>query len=69
MVRPANIPEYFTHNMSKRHSSTVTLFVAALGPWVFNDITRSEMEAALDLMGMWDSSSIEWVDILLAKQN
>ena len=69
MVRPPDIPKYFTHNVSKRHSLTVTPFVAAPGPLVFNDIMRSEMEAAWDLMGMEDSSSIEWVDILLAKLN
>ena len=39
--------------------------MAVTGPWVFNDIMRSEMKAALDLMGMGDSSSIEWVDILM----
>ena len=64
MVRPADIPEYFTHNVSKRHSPTVTPFVAAPGPLVFNDIMRSEMETAWDLMGVEDSSSIESVELI-----
>ena len=69
MVQPPDVPEYLIHNVSKRHSPTVTPFVAAPGPWVFSDIMRSEMEAALDLMGMGGSSSIEWLDILLAKRD
>ena len=31
MVRPADIPEYLTHNVSKRHSPTVAPSVAV--PW------------------------------------
>ena len=51
MVQSPDVPEYLIHNVSKRHSPTVTPFVAAPGPWVFSDIMRSEMEAALDRMG------------------
>ena len=52
MVRQADIPEYFTHNVSNRHSPTVVLSVAAPGPLVFRDIMRSEMETAQDLGGV-----------------
>ena len=61
MVKPADVPEYLTHNTSKRHSPTV----APPGPLVFKDIMRSEMESARVLVGLGFSSSIELVDILL----
>ena len=70
MVKPADVPEYFTHNVSKRHSPTVAPSVAATGPLVFRDIMRSEMETAQDLVGLGASSSIEsveLVDILLER--
>ena len=68
MVRPADIPEYLTHNVSKRHSPTVAPSVAAPGPLVLRDIIMSEMETAQVLVGLGDSS-IESVDILLSKRN
>jgi hypothetical protein len=69
MVKPADVPEYLTHNTSKRHSPTVAPSVAAPGPLVFRELMRFEMESAQVLMGWGASSSIEFelVDILLEK--
>ena len=66
MVRPADIPEYLTHNVSKRHSPTEAPSVAVPGPLVLREIIMLEMDTALVLVGLGDSS-IESVDILLAK--
>ena len=46
MVRPADVPEYLTHNLSKRHSPTVAPSVAVPGSLVFRELKRSEMESA-----------------------
>ena len=71
MVRPADIPEYLMHNVSKGHSPTVAPSVATPGPLAFRDNMRSEMETARVLVGLGDSSIelVEWVDTLLAKRN
>ena len=52
------------HSISRRHSPTVAQSVAAPGPLVFRDIMRSEMETALDLVGLGASSSMELVELV-----
>ena len=52
MVRPADIPEYLTHNVSKRHSPTVAPSVVSAWPLVLRAIIMSEMETAQVLVGL-----------------
>ena len=67
MVKPADVPEYLTHNTSKKHSPTVVPSVVAPGLLVLRERMRSEMESAR-VLGVWGVSSsmesVELVDIL-----
>ena len=67
MVKPADVPEYLTHNTSKKHSPTVVPSVVAPGLLVLREHIRSEMESAR-VLRVWGMSSfiesVSLVDIL-----
>ena len=55
MVKPADVPEYLTRNISKRHSPTVVPSVATPGLLVLRELMRGvsssmEFEELVDIL-------------------